>query len=51
MWLKGKDGLTVFGLLVVTTQQIGDGPDKGGEILLVHGLPVPIDGVEERVDE
>lgn len=48
---KGKDDLTVFGLFVVTTQQVCDGPDKAGEILLVHGLPVPTEGVGERVDE
>jgi hypothetical protein len=24
-------------LLVIAAQQIGDGPDEGGEVLLVHG--------------
>ena len=32
-----QDDLAVVGLLVIAAQQIGDGPDEGGEVLLVHG--------------
>ena len=31
-----QDDLAVFGLLVVAAQQIGDGPDEGGEIGVAH---------------
>ena len=33
-----KDDADVFALLEVAAQAVGDGPDEGGEGLLVHGL-------------
>ena len=33
---EGQDDFAVVGLLVVATQQVGHGPDEGGEGLLVH---------------
>ena len=33
---EGQDDLAVVGLLVVAAQQVGHGPDEGGEGLLVH---------------
>ena len=33
---EGQDDLAVFGLLVVAAQEIGDGPDEGGEIRISH---------------
>ena len=34
-----QDDLAVFGLLVVAAQQIGDGPDEGGEVGIAHSCP------------
>ena len=34
---EGQDDLAVVGLLVVATQQVGYGPDKGREIRIGHG--------------
>ncbi|HLL02270.1 MAG TPA: hypothetical protein VK539_16910 [Myxococcaceae bacterium] len=34
---KRQDDLAVFGLLVVTAQQVRDGPDEGGEVRFSHG--------------
>jgi hypothetical protein len=33
---EGQDDLAVVGLLVVATEEVGDGPDEGGQGLLVH---------------
>ena len=33
---EGEDDFAVVGLLVIATQQVSDGPDEGGEGLLVH---------------
>ncbi len=35
---EGEDDFAVFGLLVVASQQVGDGPDKRGEIGIRHGM-------------
>jgi len=34
-----QDDLAVFRLLVVTAQQVGNRPDKGGQGLLIHQAP------------
>jgi hypothetical protein len=34
---KGQDDLAVFRLLVVATQKVGDGPDKGGQTHALQG--------------
>ena len=34
-----QDHLAIFGLLVVASQQIGHGPDEGGQIVGSNGLP------------
>jgi len=36
-----KDDLAVFGLFLVAAQEIGDGPDEGGEIAISH----EVDGI------
>ena len=33
---EGQDDLAVVALLVVTPQQVGDGPDEGGEVGVCH---------------
>lgn len=33
----GQDDLAIIGLLVIATDEIGDRPDEGGQVLMVHG--------------
>ena len=33
---EGQDDLAVFGLLVVAAQEVGNGPDEGGEVGFSH---------------
>jgi hypothetical protein len=40
---EGEDDLSIFGLFVVPPQQIGDGPDEGGEVGIAHFYLRPAD--------
>ena len=41
---EGEDHLAVIGLFVVTAEQVGDGPDEGGEGLLGRGTLIRLRG-------